>query len=144
MPGCCLDSRRLLRLQEHPRGSGAELGTQRSDCFGYVTECLLVFVQDRSEGLEAMGAVVGVVFADQDSDQMSGTVEAAPEIVVLASGAVEEGPEMHEPFALDLVSGSGAEYLGFVGAQPLHIDLVLFADSGKRLDRVQQLVPKRE
>src|SRR6266487_3764618 len=92
--------RRLRRLHGDPAGSGAELGAEGLDGFGYVAERLLVFVQDRVEGLEAVGAIVRVVFADQDPDQMGGAVKATPEIVVFAGGAVKESPEVHQALAL--------------------------------------------
>ena len=45
----------------------------------------------------------GMLLAEQDPDEMGGAVEASPEVVVLARGAVEERPEMHQALALHLL-----------------------------------------
>ena len=80
--------------------SSARIARTRSGTCG---SAALVLVEDRGERAQARRAIVRVVLAEQDPDQVRGPVQPSPEVVVLARVAVEERPEVHELLALDLV-----------------------------------------
>ena len=91
--------------------------------------------------------VVGEAIAQHEPDQALGAVEAAPEVVALAAGAVEEGAEVHrlEPRQLfRLVRVERRQQLRVARAHPHDVDRVPLAGVGNRLDRVEQDVPVRE
>src|SRR4051794_3046392 len=114
-----------------------------------VREGSCFLLHDRRERLAAPGStlLLGESRAEQEADQPLGAVEAAPEVVVLASGTVEERAEVHGLEAGELLRLVGLERWQqgrIAGTHADDLDRVPLACVGDRLERVEEDVPVRE
>ena len=128
----------------------ADLRGERLEQAGDRRQPLALLVEDRAEriALEAGDRAGRQRDAlgqrrDDDLDQPVGAVEAAPQIVVLAIGAAEEGAEAGELDALERGGGAArADRGGIVGRDAIDLDrlellLALGIEQGQRGDVVE-------